>query len=204
MKHIIPDFVKKPLKDLPFVILDIETTGFKPSESGITEIAVISVVNGREERFETMIDPEYPIPAEITKITGITQSMVAGQPKIAEILPIIDELMKDSIFVAHNVPFDWSFIDFFYRLHLKRPLKMPSLCTLRLARKFLNLDRNSLIHVANHFGVNLLNAHRAMNDTVAVRDILYCLFDTLETKGIRTGEDLYAQNLIFPECPPAR
>lgn len=204
MKNNIPEFVKKPLKELPFVILDLETTGFKPEDSGITEIAIISVTNGREERFETLVDPEFPIPPKITEITGITEEMVAGQPKISEILPIVDELFKDSIFVAHNVPFDWSFFDFNYRLHLKKPLRMPSLCTLRLARKYLSLNSNKLENVAQHFGINLVNAHRAMNDTVAVRDILFNLIEHLEKKGIKTGQDLYAENLIFPEFPPAR
>lgn len=204
MKNNIPDFVKKPLKELPFVILDIETTGFKPDKSGITEIAIISLANGREERFETMIDPEFPIPPEITRITGITQEMVAGQPKIASVLPVIDELFKDSIFVAHNVPFDWSFFDFSFRLHMKKQLRMPSLCTLRLSRKYLGLNSNRLIDVAKHFGIELVNAHRAMNDTVAVRDILFSLIGELEQRGIKTGEDLYHHNLIFAECPPAR
>ncbi len=204
MKNNIPEFVKKPLNELPYVILDIETTGFKPQEAGITEIAIISINNGKEERFETMIDPECPIPPKITEITGITQDMVTGQPKISEVLPVIEELFKDSIFVAHNVPFDWSFFDFNFRLHMKRPLRMPSLCTLRLARKFLGLDSNNLGNVARHFGINLVNAHRAMNDTVAVRDILFNMFDRLGQHGIKTGEDLYTHNLIFAECPPVR
>ncbi|MEW6713012.1 MAG: 3'-5' exonuclease [Candidatus Riflebacteria bacterium] len=204
MKNIIPDFVKKPLKELPFAILDIETTGFYPNQAGLTEIALISIHNGKEERFETMIDPEYPVPAEITRLTGITQEMVNGQPKIAEVLPIIDGLLQDSIFVAHNVPFDWSFLDFYFKLHLKKSMRMPSLCTLRLARKYLNLQKNNLECVASHFNISLTNAHRAMNDTVAVRDILFKLFDRLEKEGIKTGEDLYKHSLIFPEQPPTR
>ncbi|GAB4282672.1 MAG: hypothetical protein Kow0029_28370 [Candidatus Rifleibacteriota bacterium] len=204
MKNNIPDFVKKPLKQLPFVILDLETTGFRPSESGITEIAIISIQNGKQETFETLVNPELPIPEEITRITGITDGMVADKPTIAEVLPILNDLFQDTIFVAHNVPFDWSFLDFFFRLHLKQPLKMPSLCTLRLARKFLNLKSNKLCNVAEHFGISLENAHRAMNDTMAVKDILFKLLDGLEAHGIRTGEDLYSHNLIFPEVPPTR
>lgn len=196
--------MKKPLKELPFVILDLETTGFKPTSAGITEVAIISIENGNEETFETLVNPELPIPAEITKITGITDEMVADKPKIHEIMPVIDELFKGSIFVAHNVPFDWSFLDFAFRLHLKQSLKMPSLCTLRLARKFLNLRSNKLAIVAEHYGISLTNAHRAMNDTVAVRDVLFQMFDTLDKDGIRTGLDLYKHQLIFPECPPAR
>jgi DNA polymerase III epsilon subunit family exonuclease len=204
MKTNIPEFVNKPLKDLPFVILDLETTGFRPAEAGITEIAIISINNGIEETFETLINPELPIPAEITKLTGITQKMVDDKPKISEVLPIVEALFENSIFVSHNVPFDWSFLDFFFRLHLKRPLKMPSLCTLRLARKFLGLRSNKLGKVADHFGISLKNAHRAMNDTVAVKEILYSFIKNLEKQGIKHGADLYSNRLIFPDCPPAR
>ena len=199
-----PEFINRPLKDLPFVILDLETTGFKPEEAGITEIAIITMKDGKEETFETLVDPEMAVPAEITRITSITNDMVRGQPKMAELLPFIQELFRDKIFVAHNVPFDWSFFDYAYRKHLRQPLKMPSLCTLRLARKYLGLQSNKLESVAKYFNVSLVGAHRAMNDTRAVKDILFGLIDQLERRGIKTGADLYNQSLIFPEVPPAR
>ena len=199
-----PEFINRPLKDLPFVILDLETTGFKPEEAGITEIAIITMKDGKEETFETLVDPEMAVPAEITRITGITDDMVRGQPKMAELMPFIQELFRDKIFVAHNVPFDWSFFDYAYRKHLRQPLKMPSLCTLRLARKYLGLQSNKLESVAKYFNVSLVGAHRAMNDTRAVKDILFGLIDQLERRGIKTGADLYNQSLIFPEVPPAR
>ncbi|MGM0599507.1 MAG: 3'-5' exonuclease [Candidatus Rifleibacteriota bacterium] len=200
----IPEFMYKPLKELPFVVLDLETTGFKPNAAGITEVAIISINDGQEEPFETLVNPEYPIPAKITDLTGITEDMVSDKPVIKEVLPIIDALFQNCIFVAHNVPFDWSFIDFNYRMHLKKPLKMPSLCTLRLARKFLGLRSNKLENVAKHYGVSLVDAHRAMNDTEAVKHILYHMLDDLDKRGIKTGADLYKNNLIFPECPPVR
>jgi len=199
-----PDFVTLPLKDLPYVILDLETTGFKPEESGITEVAIISMVNGKEELFETLINPERPIPAEITEITGINDSMVIGKPTISEIAPVLDEMLKGRIFVSHNVPFDWSFLDYYFRRNLRKPLCMPSLCTLRLARKFLGLRSNKLSSVADYFKIELKNAHRAMNDTRAVKEILYSFIDQLEKHNIKTGYDLYKNNLIFPDYPPAR
>ena len=199
-----PDFVTLPLKELPYVILDLETTGFKPVESGITEVAIISMVNGKEEIFETLINPERPIPAEITEITGITDAMVCGKPTISELAPILDEILKGSIFVSHNVPFYWSFLDYYFRKPLRKPLCMPSLCTLRLARKFLGLRSNKLCSVADYFKIELKNAHRAMNDTRAVKEILFGFIDQLEKHGIKTGNDLYKHNLIFPDYPPAR
>lgn len=199
-----PDFVNLPIKDLPFVILDLETTGFKPTESGITEVAIISLVNGKEEIFETLVDPEMAVPREITEITGINNDMVRGKPTIGQLAPILDEMFKNSIFVSHNVPFDWSFLDYSFRKHLRKPLRMPSLCTLRLARKYLGLKSNKLSSVAEYFHIELKNAHRAMNDTRAVKEILFSFIDQLDKHGIKTGSDLYQHNLIFPDYPPAR
>ncbi|NCB40014.1 MAG: 3'-5' exonuclease [Erysipelotrichia bacterium] len=204
MNNLMPDFVNLPIKDLPFVILDLETTGFKPTEAGITEVAVISLINGKEELFETLVDPQMSIPHEITEITGINDAMVRGKPTIAQLAPILDEMFKNAIFVSHNVPFDWSFLDYSFRKHLRKPLRMPSLCTLRLARKYLGLRSNKLSSVAEYFNIELKNAHRAMNDTRAVKEILFSFIDHLEKYDIRTGNDLYRHNLIFPDYPPAR
>ncbi|OQB50830.1 MAG: DNA polymerase III PolC-type [bacterium ADurb.Bin157] len=204
MKNIIPEIMNRPIRDLSFVILDLETTGFKPSESGVTEIAIISLKNGKEECFETLIDPETVIPDEIVALTGIDNNMVIGKPKFRDILPMVEDLFKDSIFVSHNVPFDWSFFDYHYKKSLQKSLKMPSLCTLRLARKFLSLKSNKLEEVAKYFQVPLIGAHRAMSDTKAVRGILNCFFDILEDKNIYLGADLYKHNLIFPDYPPTR
>lgn len=199
-----PEFVNLPIKDLPFVILDLETTGFKPTESGITEVAIISMINGKEEIFETLVNPGMRVPAEITEITGINDDMVRDKPTIEELAPVLDEMFKGRIFVSHNVPFDWSFFDYSFRKHLRKPLRMPSLCTLRLARKYLGLRSNKLSSVADYFKIELKNAHRAMNDTRAVKEILFGFIDLLEKQGIVTGNDLYRHNLVFPDYPPSR
>jgi DNA polymerase III epsilon subunit family exonuclease len=200
----LPDFLDKPLKELPFVVLDLETTGFEPVSAGITEIAMISIRNGEEEIFEQLVNPNMPIPKQIVKITGITDEMVKDQPLIEEVIPIVDQILQDCIFVSHNVPFDWGFLDYATRKYLNKPLTMPSMCTLKLSRRFLNLSSNKLGAVAKHFNVNLENAHRAMNDTVAVKEILMGLLDRLSLEGYYTGRDLLEHKLIFPETPPVR
>lgn len=204
MSNIIPDFLNKPIKELPFVILDLETTGFDPISAGITEIAMISINNGEEEVFQTLINPKCNISPKITQLTGITNDMVKDQPGIEEVISIIDVILSEAIFVSHNVPFDWSFIDYFTRKYLKKPLRMPSLCTLHLSRKFLNLGSNKLENVAKHFQVNLTNAHRAMNDTRATKEILTNFFDVLNSNGLKTGRDLFNKGIIYPNRPPNR
>lgn len=197
-------FLDKPIKELPFVVLDLETTGFDPISSGITEIAIISTENGEEELFDTLVNPEMQIPRKITQITGISDQMVCDKPVIGEIIPIVDTILQNSIFVSHNVPFDWSFLDYFTRKHLGKPLEMPSLCTLRLSRKYLGLRSNKLGDVAKHFKLSLDNAHRAMCDTQAAKGILFGMLDILEKKGFKTGNDLLKSGLIFPTRPPSR
>lgn len=200
----IPDFMNKPIRDISYVVLDLETTGFKPETAGVTEVAMIIMKNGREEIFETFVNPGMAIPEKITELTGITDQMVMGQPSFKEVLGSIDVMFQDSVFVSHNVPFDWSFFAHGYKKYLGRELQMPSLCTLNLSRKMLGLKANKLENVAQHFGVELVNAHRAINDTKALGAILKGFFDIFEEKGILTGADLYKHNLIYPVRPPAR
>lgn len=193
-----------PLRELPFVVLDLETTGFEPPSARITEIAMISVTNGQEEVFETLVNPGIAIPAEITKLTGITDEMVRDKPAIQDVLPFVATILEGGIFVSHNVPFDWSFLAHDFSTHLKKPLSMPSFCTLRMARRFLGLNSNKLESVARHFGVSLTEAHRALGDTRAVKDLLFHLLGALEEKNIRTGGDLVKQDLMFLQAPPAK
>ncbi len=192
------------ISKLPYAILDLETTGFKPGPAKITEIAIIFYEDGKEERFETFVNPQCHIPDEITKITNITDDMVKDAPTIEELAPVRKEMLKDKIFVSHNVPFDWSFFEYFFKECLGLDYKSPSLCTLNLSRKLLKLPSNKLENVAKYFGYNLVDAHRAMNDTEAVKVLLLNFFNVLKEKEILTYKDLYSSGLLYPEKPPCR
>lgn len=87
--------------DDTFVVFDIETTGLSKETESITEIGAVKVVDGKvTDRFSTFVNPERPIPAEITKLTGITNEMVADAPVITEILPRFLEFCQDAVLVA--------------------------------------------------------------------------------------------------------
>jgi len=206
MKHAVEGFAFEhtPIRAIPFVALDLETTGFAPPVAKVTEVAMIAITGDNEESFQTLIDPGVPIPAEIVKLTGITDEMVKGKPTIREVVPIMAGILDGSIFISHNVPFDWSFISHAWREYYNVPLQMPSMCTLRLSRRYLGLASNKLGAVAQHFGVELNDAHRAMGDTLAVKGVLRHLLPLLEGKGLRTGGDLLRAGLIHPTVPPAR
>ncbi len=195
-----PHWLDKPLEQLPFVILDLETTGFAPPAARITEIALIRL-SGEDGQFQTLVDPGIPIPLEITRVTGIDDGMVRGKPRIEEVLPRVAELMTDSIFVSHNVPFDWAFLEHAFRRNLNRPLAMPYLCTLKLSRRLLSLRSNALGAVATHFRLKPFEAHRAMADTLAVRGLLENFIPILRNRGISSGRDL-AKNGLMSFSPP--
>ena len=120
---------------MKFAIVDIETTGGNAQSSGITEIGIVLVDDNLiTGEFETLVNPEQPIPFHITMLTGITNHMVEDAPKFDEIAGDLYELLKDRVFVAHNVHFDYSFI-----LHQFQESGInwsaKKMCTVRYARK---------------------------------------------------------------------
>ncbi len=200
----IDKYINTEISKLPYAILDLETTGFKPGPAKITEVAIILYEDGKEERFESFVNPECHIPEEITNITHITDEMVKDSPTISELAPVLHNMLKNNIFVSHNVPFDWSFFEYFFKECLGIDYKSPSLCTLNLSRKLLKLPSNKLENSAKYFGYNLVDAHRAMNDTEAVKVLLLNFFDVLKGKGIVTFKDLYSSGLMYIDKPPSR
>ena len=179
-----------PIRELPFVALDCETTGYAPPKARITEIALVPMGGKRGEAFSTLVNPEVPIPAATVNINGIDDALVKDQPVMAQVFPTIADMLEGGIFVAHNVPFDYAFLDQAFRDHADKPLQMPWFCTLKLSRKLLSLPSNALGKVAAHLCIDLKNAHRALADTIAVKGLLEHFFTLLEEKGLKTGGDL--------------
>jgi DNA polymerase-3 subunit epsilon len=200
----LPEWLNRPLQELPYIVLDTETTGLTPPGDRVVEIAIIHFENGREEAFETLINPEMPIPAQASAVHHITDAMVADKPTIREIAAIVSNILAGGIFVSHNVPFDWAFVDHLCRPHLQKPLRMPSLCTLHLSRKYLPLRSRALGAVAQHLNIDLREAHRAMADTRAVKEVLRHFIASLPERGLKTGADLHRAGLLYLEIPPTR
>ena len=151
-----------------YAITDIETTGGYASGNGITEISIyVHDGNRVVQHFQTLINPVQRIPFYITALTGISDYMVKDAPLFEEVAEQIFELLDGKIFVAHNVNFDFSFINH----HLKKAgceLKPQKLCTVRLGRKlFPGLPSYSLGNLCRHFEINIDNRHRADGDARA-------------------------------------
>lgn len=161
------------MKPKLYAVVDIETTGGMSRRDRITEIA-IARYDGKNiiETFQSLINPERSIPMEITRITGITDSMVANAPKFYEVAKQVVEMTEGAIFVAHNVRFDYSFIrEEFASLGFTFTRKQ--LCTVVLSRKaFPGLRSYSLGNLIRHFDIKVVNRHRAMDDVLATVDVL--------------------------------
>lgn len=181
-----------------YVVVDVETTGGSPwTGHRVTEIAAVVVEDGEvREVYETLVNPQRPIPPIITQLTGISWAMVRDAPTFGQVAPRVREVLADRVFVAHNVPFDWKFVS----AELERcgdPCDEGGrrLCTVRLARRLLpHLPRRSLDHVAHWYGVDIAARHRAAGDAVATAHVLLRLLGDLADRGCTTWEQL---DLLF-------
>ncbi len=151
-----------------YAIVDIETTGGHPTQNRITELSIyvhdgVQVVS----HFETLVNPEIPIPPYIQAFTGITNDMVATAPTFNQIAPKVHAILKDNIFIAHNVNFDHSFIKN-QLVEAGLDLNVKKLCTVRLSRKIVPGHRSySLGNICAALGIHLQNRHRAGGDALA-------------------------------------
>jgi DNA polymerase-3 subunit epsilon len=163
-----------------YAIVDIETTGGYAANNAITEVAIVLHDGDREvKRYETLINPGKSVPRYIQALTGITDEMLADAPYFEEIAPVIYEWLRDSVFVAHNVNFDYSFL----KHQLKAcglDLECRKLCTVRLSRKvFQGIPSYSLGNVCQYLGISNSNRHRAGGDA----DATVVLFERIIKAG---------------------
>ena len=156
-----------------YSVVDIETTGGLKGGNRITEIGIVKVQHGKViDTWTSLVNPERHIPGFITSLTGISDSMVYNAPVFADIAkPLLDKL-AGSIFVAHNVNFDYGFIKKECEMagHF---FKMPKMCTVVESRKaFKGLKSYSLGNLSAHFNLNLTSHHRALADATATAELL--------------------------------
>jgi DNA polymerase-3 subunit epsilon len=181
------------LKDLSFAVVDVETTGMAATDGDrITEIAVVIVRDGKiAETFDTLINPERPIPSFITSLTHISWEMVKDAPRFADIVGDLLQFMKGHVFVAHNADFDWRFVRAEVERATGRRLTGPKLCTVKLARRVLpHLPSRRLDALAYHYGVANEARHRAMGDAAATAQILLRLLGAARERECHTWADL--------------
>lgn len=162
---------------MPFVIVDVETTGGSPKHSKITEIAMYKYDgNAIIDEFVTLLNPEQSIPDFIVRLTGITDAMVKDAPKFYEVAKNILAFCEGSVFVAHNVGFDYGMLRNEFR-SLGYDFRFPHVCTVRAARYVLpGHDSYSLGKISAALGITIDGRHRAGGDALATAklfDLIY-------------------------------
>lgn len=185
------------LDELPFVVVDVETTGVCAwGGDRVTEVATVEVQGGNVGRtWSTLVYPQRPIPHWITALTGISDAMVRHAPPFFAVAERVRRRIDAGVFVGHNASFDWRFL----AAELERSTgdgpeaDARRLCTVRLARVFLRrLERRSLDHVARYYGIAIDGRHRALGDAVATAHCLTHLLQAARDAGIATLDELEA------------
>jgi DNA polymerase-3 subunit epsilon len=185
----------EPLSSLSYAVVDTETTGGRAYYGDrITEIAAVVVRDGKiVEMFETLVNPERPIPYFVSQLTNITWAMVKDAPTFDRIAPDVMRILEGNVFVAHNAMFDWRFVAAELSRSANQRLRGRRLCTVGIARKVLpQLPRRSLDHVARYYGVEITGRHRAGGDALATAKCLIKMMADLADRGCDTWEDLNA------------
>ena len=189
---------ERPLSETTFAVLDLETSGGSPnSGAGITEIGVVKVRGGTVlGTFQSFVDPGHSLPPFITQLTGITDEMLFSAPFIDEVLPTLFEFLgstNETVLVAHNSPFDMSFLK---AAALAHELAWPNYLTVdtaRLARTVLDRDEVNnckLGTLATFFNAQTSPNHRALDDALATVDVLHGIIERLAGHQVWTFEEM--------------
>ncbi len=178
--------------DGTFICFDIETTGFSAARDKITEIGAVKVENGIiTDKFSTFVNPEMPIPQKITQLTGITDKMVKDAPSQSEAVSAFLEFAGDNVLVAHNAPFDTSFIAKACE-DMGREYNYTSIDTVAISRAILTDIKNcKLDTVAKFLRLGEFNHHRATDDAEMLAKIFITLCRRLtDDFGITKTNDI--------------
>jgi DNA polymerase III subunit epsilon len=179
--------MRASLAEIPFVVVDLETTGGSALFDRVLEVAAIRVQNGViQDRFDRLVEPGMPIPPFVTRITGINSALVRGKPSFDSLLPDLRRLFEGAVVVAHNASFDCNFLaNAFKRTGL--PWEGERLCTLRLARRLIpGLHSYRLDSLCAVLGFTFVQRHRAGPDAEATLHVLQHLLQTAIKDGIDT------------------
>ena len=185
-------FADRPLKQLTYVAFDLETTGLRPADGDqVVAIAGVRIVNGRiltTETFERLVNPGQPIPEASIRFHGITDEMVRDTPPFAVVLPAFHLFAADAVLVAHNAAFDITFLHRAAEGALR--FDQPVVDTLLLSAHLYPAETDhSLDAIAARLGLDVVQRHSALRDSLLTAVILLRLLDRCEERGItRLGQ----------------
>src|SRR5881296_4046088 len=183
------------LEHCRFAVVDVETTGGRGgAQNGgrILEVAVAILEAGTVHlAFEALLDPGTRIPPWVTRLTGITDGLVAGRPRFDDVAAGLGQALDAGVFVAHNARFDWRFLAAECAAVGVPPPAGKPLCTVRLTRRLVpELRHRGLDQVAAFFGIENPARHRAFGDALATAHVLRALIGRARERGVETLEQL--------------
>jgi DNA polymerase III epsilon subunit family exonuclease len=188
-----PDGIEtQPLPDIEFVVVDVEAIAGKSMPTRVIEIGACRIARGAiVDEFETLVNPELPVPRFISTLTGITEDMLSDAPAFAAITESWLNFAGDAVLAAHNSTFDITLLNQeIARVFPGCRMRNAELCTVQLARRLIpNLEKHHLDALADHFGFQIAERHRAAGDARATARVLLHLLDELEIRGARTLQD---------------
>ncbi len=196
------------LDTVPFVVVDVETTGGRPGYNRLIEVAAFRVFGGRIVAAMTrLINPGRPIPLQISYLTGIYDIHVADAPPAEKVMPGFLEFLGDGVFVAHSARFDFGFLNAEAALCRLPPMRNEMLCTVKLARRVFPGERSyGLDRMIEKFSMEIdpRERHRGHGDAWAAAKLLILCLERLAPAGIRTLDDLLRFTAMSPKQAAAK
>lgn len=190
------------LDELDYVAVDLEATGAKMPPNRIIELGAYRISKGRiVEKFLTLVNPEIPIPRFVIALTGITNEMVKEAPVFADVAPKWLDFVGDAVLIAHNAPFDTSFLNHeVSRVYPGHRMINTHLCTVKLSRRvFPGLTNYRLETVADHFSIPIIQRHRAGSDALATAEVFLHLLSQLNEDGVKDLASVRQLELMTPK-----
>ncbi|MBZ4672257.1 MAG: polymerase epsilon subunit [Deferribacteraceae bacterium] len=194
--------LNKPLKEYTFTVVDTETTGLSPYKGAeLLEISAVKINSDfnldLNNHFTTLIKPEKPIPSKTIEINGIDEKMVENAPLIDEVLPKFAEFAENTVFIAHNAKFDFTFINYYMKKHCVDCKLVCILDTVSITKKFYpNIGRYNLDSLIRYFDINVeienSYRHRALFDAVNTSVVFLKAVEKMKFLGL----DLTLSNLL--------
>lgn len=186
-----------------YAIVDIETTGGRPSDDKIIEIAIL-ISDGKKvvDQYQTLVNPQQPVPSYISALTGIQGEMLYDAPVFEEVAGQVQHYLEGNIFVAHNVGFDYGFVKkAFASLDMRYQSKR--VCTVRLARKvFPGLPSYSLGRLCKSLQINIEDRHRALGDAAATTILLHKILGEDKENWVQQFLDRKSKEAVVPPNLP--
>jgi len=188
-KNYILDTYRKDYKNQKFCVIDIETNGSKPNEFQVIEIGAVMVQNGKIiDKFESLVKCNF-IPEYITKITGITTENLKDAPSSREVLQKFRLFLDDAVFVAHNVDFDFNFLNSSFQNLGLGSIGNFKMCSIDLAKRTIEAKKYGLAHLNEQLNLGITTHHRAYSDALTTAKLLNILLDKIPNK-IKTTDEL--------------